>query len=82
MDRKPLQRISDLSEGKIVYNKETGNRYLILGVFGDRATGVSIADITNPKEWEVLQPTTFFTDEDMAGYKPKPKPGSRKFWHG
>jgi len=50
-----LKKISDLRPGDIVRGKFTHRTFQIVAVYGDRATAVSIQDLTNPHEWEVLR---------------------------
>lgn len=56
MNRKPLEKVSDLKRGDIVYHRASDKAYVVNAVYGDRATATMTADITNPVEWEVLTP--------------------------
>ncbi len=51
---KKLNRVRDLQIGQIVKNVPDGIPYIVVGVYGERATAVRTADITNAIEWEVL----------------------------
>ncbi len=52
----PKLTIDDLKRGTPVRRKDTPDRvYVITANFGDRATAVFTADITNADEWEIVQ---------------------------
>jgi hypothetical protein len=54
---KPLMKLADLKEGDIVrhVNAREGNRFVVSGNYGNRATAIGSVDITNPPEWLVLR---------------------------
>lgn len=45
----------EIRVGDVIQNKnDSGQPHIVIGVFGNRATAVRLADVTNPDEWEVL----------------------------
>ncbi len=51
----PILSIKDLCEGDVVRHEGTMVSYLVHGVYGNRASAIRNADITNPIEWRVLR---------------------------
>ena len=51
-----LVRIDELKPGMTVRHKGSSDAYLIHDCYGNRATGVRTIDITNPVEWEIIEP--------------------------
>ncbi len=49
--------IQNLKPGQLIRSKSSEISFIVTDVFGDRATAVRVADITNPCEWEVHQPS-------------------------
>lgn len=51
-----IERINQIKEGDIVRNVGDPRKqpFKVMAVYGDRATAVSVVDITNPSEWEVV----------------------------
>jgi hypothetical protein len=49
-----VRDLSQLKVGDFVRNKMSKTGYVVTQTFGDRATAVKNADITNAPEWEVL----------------------------
>lgn len=56
--------ISDLQNGDIIRNKSGSESYIVTGNYGTHVTAVRTVDVTNPSEWEVLQPVSTFPIED------------------
>ena len=55
MNYKSITQIKDLNRGDIVRHKSrNGFSYVVNAVYGDRATAITTADMTNPDEWEVM----------------------------
>lgn len=53
-----LKSIGELKQGDIVRHKVyTDLVYVVHANYGTRATAVRTADITNPGEWEILNPS-------------------------
>ena len=52
---KQVKRVRDLEIGQVVKNVGSGVSYMVINVYGDRATAVRTADITNASEWEVIE---------------------------
>lgn len=50
-----ISKIEDLKPGDIIKGKSSGITYTVIDIYGDRATAVRTADVTNPIEWEVLR---------------------------
>lgn len=50
-----LTSINELQTGDIVRGKRSHQTFTVVANFGDRATAVKVADITNPGEWEVYR---------------------------
>lgn len=44
---------ANLNTGDIVCSKSSGRRYVVHANFGRRVVAVSVADLTNPAEWEL-----------------------------
>lgn len=58
MKYEKLNSIDELQQGDIVRHRAFKELvYMIHANYGGRATGVRIADITNPHEWEILKST-------------------------
>jgi len=51
-----LVRIDELKPGMTVRHKGSSDAYLIHACYGNRATAVRTVDITNPIEWEIIEP--------------------------
>lgn len=49
-----IKSIKELKSGDVVVSKVTGLAYIVHENYGDRATAVRTADITNPIEWELF----------------------------
>lgn len=49
-----LKNLRDLKPGDVVKHKLGEEIYTVIGNYGERVTAVSIADITNTVEWQVL----------------------------
>jgi len=65
MNYKDIIQIKDLKRGDIVRHKSrNGCSYVVNAVYGDRATAMTTADITNPDEWEVMR-----SDRDIENKK-------------
>jgi len=45
----------NLDVGDIVKGKTSDNVYVVIANYGNRCTAVSTADLTNPKEWELVR---------------------------
>ena len=48
------QDLENLQPGDVVRHWATGRAYTVLASFGERATAVAVADVTNPDEWDVI----------------------------
>lgn len=51
----PLKSIYELDPGDSIRSKATGIIYQVTAHYGERATAVRTADVSNPNEWEVLR---------------------------
>lgn len=49
-----VKNLRDLKPGDVVKHKLGEDFYTVVGNYGDRVTAVSIADVTNVVEWQVL----------------------------
>ena len=59
MNYKEITQIKDLKRGDIVrHRSRNGTSYVVNAVYGERATAITTADMTNPDEWEVMKPET------------------------
>lgn len=50
-----LTSVAQLTPGAVIRNKGSGEVYVVAQVFGDRAVGVKVVDVTNIHEWELPQ---------------------------
>ena len=59
MNYKSITQIKDLNRGDIVRHRSRNETsYVVNAVYGERATAITTADMTNPDEWEVMEPET------------------------
>mgnify|MGYP001108463121 CR=1 FL=1 len=49
-----VSKVSQLKRGDIVKNRLSGNTYVVDSNYGERASAVTVQDITDPSEWIVL----------------------------
>lgn len=49
-----VKDLKDLKPGDLVKHKLSEEVYTVIGNYGERVTAVSIADVTNTVEWQVL----------------------------
>jgi hypothetical protein len=52
------EQFKNLGGGDRVRHETTGNTYFVICSYGNRATAVRIADLTNPLEWELISKAT------------------------
>ena len=52
--RDRVERMAEMTTGRAVRHRVTGDVYMVAENYGTRATAVRVVDITNPDEWELV----------------------------